>query len=204
MPTLFPIFLKLNKRRVLVVGAGNMGESKIAGLLDTGALIKVVARHASDAVSNWAANALIELELRGFATSDLEGAFLVVVATTSPVLNELIFSEAQRRQILCNVVDLPDECDFFYPAVVRRGDLQIAISTSGQSPSLAQRIRRRLEKQFGPAYGGWVKELGETRREILKSDLSPEQKRELLRSLANRSAFEAMVARASLAKEGVA
>ena len=203
MPDLFPIFLKLQGRRVLVVGAGTVGESKIAGLLETGALVKVVAIDASEAVRNWARRALVELEQRGFAVSDLNGAFLVVAATTSPVLNELIFSEAQRMQILCNIVDVPDQCDFFYPAIVKRGDLQIAISTSGQSPSLAQRIRKRLEKQFGPAYSGWVKELGETRREIQKSNLPLEQKRKLLQSLASRSAFEATVAR-SLTKEDAA
>ena len=194
MPALFPIFLKLKGRRVLVVGAGKEGESKIAGLLDTGALIRVIALQATEAVRQWARSGLIEFEERGFITNDLGDISLVVVATSSSIVNELTFSEAQRRGVLCNVVDIPDLCDFYYPAVVKRGDLQIAISTSGQSPSLAQRLRQRLEKQFGPAYADWVKELGATRREILKSTLASEQKRELLHSLASRTAFEAMVA----------
>lgn len=194
MPALFPIFLKLKGRRVLVVGAGKEGESKIAGLLDTGALIRVIALQATEAVRQWARSGLIEFEERGFITNDLGDIFMVVVATSSPIVNELTFSEAQRRGVLCNVVDIPDLCDFYYPAVVKRGDLQIAISTSGQSPSLAQRLRQRLEKQFGSAYADWVKELGAARREILKSTLASEQKRELLHSLASRTAFEAMVA----------
>jgi siroheme synthase (precorrin-2 oxidase/ferrochelatase) len=81
-----------------------------------------------------------------------------------------------------------------YPAVVRRGDLQIAVSTAGQSPSLAQKIRQQLEKQFGPGYATWVAELGETRKLILASPLEKEQKLELLHSLASREAFEAALA----------
>jgi precorrin-2 dehydrogenase/sirohydrochlorin ferrochelatase len=90
-------------------------------------------------------------------------------------------------------VDVPEQCDFYYPAVVQRGDLQIAISTSGQSPSLAQRLRQQLERQFGPGYAHWVAELGETRRRILASNLDPERKRFLLQSLASAEAFEATV-----------
>lgn len=200
MPSLFPMFMKLEDRRVLVVGAGKVGESKIAGLLDTGALVKVVAREASEAVVQWARAGLIELEERAFTTEDLADVFLAVVATSSPILNELIFTEAQSRSVLCNVVDVPEQCDFFYPAVVKRGDLQIAISTSGQSPSLAQRLREQLEEQFGAAYTEWVAELGATRREVLKSNLPQEQKRELLKSLASREAFEAVLGRTVLAK----
>jgi len=124
----------------------------------------------------------------------LDGAFLAVVATNSRSLNERVYHEAQRRGVLCNVVDVPDLCDFFYPAVVRRGDLQIAISTAGQSPSLAQKIRQQLEKQFGPGYAAWVAELGETRRLILASDLDKERKLELLHTLASREALEAALA----------
>jgi len=192
MERLFPIFVKLAGRAILVVGAGKVAEGKIDGLLDTGARIRVVALEATNRVQEWARSGVIRLERRAFAVSDLEGIFLVIVATSSSSINRAIFSEAESRGILCNVVDVPELCDFFYPAVVRRGDLQIAISTAGQSPSLAQNIRQKLERQFGPGYGEWVAELGATRREILRSDLEPEQKRFLLQSLASREAFEAM------------
>jgi precorrin-2 dehydrogenase/sirohydrochlorin ferrochelatase len=188
------MFMKLAGRQCLVVGAGKVGEPKVAGLLETGALIRVVALDASPAVREWARKGKIELELRAFTPDDLDGAFLAVVATNSRSLNERVYHEAQRRRVLCNVVDVPDLCDFFYPSVVRRGDLQIAISTSGQSPSLAQKIRQQLEKQFGPAYAAWVAELGETRKLILASDLDKERKLDLLHSLASREAFEAALA----------
>ena len=194
MTNLFPMFLKLAGRQCLVVGAGKVGEPKIGGLVESGARIRVVALDASPTVREWAHAGKLELELRAFSADDLDGAFLAVVATNSRHLNELVYHEAQRRGVLCNVVDVPDLCDFFYPAVVRRGDLQIAISTAGQSPSLAQKIRQQLEKQFGPGYAAWVAELGETRRLILASDLDQERKLDLLHSLASREALEAALA----------
>jgi siroheme synthase-like protein len=194
---LFPMFMKLSGKRCLVVGAGKIGEPKIGGLMDTGARIHVVAIAASDQVREWADAGKIELELRAFSSSDLDGMFLAVVATASRSLNVRVYREAQERGVLCNVVDVPDLCDFFYPAVVRRGDLQIAISTAGQSPSLAQKLRQQLERQFGDGYAAWVEQLGETRRLVLASDLDKETKSELLHSLASREAFEAAVAKIS-------
>jgi siroheme synthase-like protein len=191
------MFLKLEGKRCLVVGAGKVGEPKIGGLIDTGANIHVVALDASEAVHGWANAGKIRLELRAFTPEDLDGVFLAVVATASFALNEFAFSEAQRRGVLCNVVDVPEYCDFYYPAVVRRGDLQIAISTSGQSPSLAQKIRQQLERQFGPAYAAWVAELGATRKLVLASNLDPQRKRDLLQSLASRGALQAAVAEES-------
>jgi precorrin-2 dehydrogenase / sirohydrochlorin ferrochelatase len=191
---LFPMFLKLEGRECLVVGAGKVGEPKISGLLETGARIRVVALQASPVVREWAREGKIELKLRAFSADDLTGAFLAIVATNSRSLNERVYREAQRLGVLCNVVDVPDLCDFYYPSVVRRGDLQIAVSTAGQSPSLAQKIRQQLEKQFGPAYAAWVAELGETRKLILASDLDKERKLDLLHSLASREALEAAVA----------
>ena len=199
MTSLFPMFLKLAGRQCLVVGAGKVGEPKIGSLIETGARIHVVALLASDTVREWAAAGKIQLELRAFSEKDLDGKFLAVVATASNTLNELIYRQAERRGVLCNVVDVPDYCDFFYPAVVRRGDLQIAISTAGKSPSLAQRLRQQLERQFGPGYADWLEQLGETRRLILASALDKERKLELLHSLASREAFEAVLAESQTA-----
>ena len=194
MTSLFPMFIKLEGKQVLVIGAGKVGEPKIGGLLETGARIRVVAREASAAVREWASAGKVELELRPWMAEDLDGAFLAVVATASRTLNERVYHEAQRRGVLCNVVDVPELCDFFYPSIVRRGDLQIAVSTGGQCPSLAQKIRQQLEKQFGPGYAAWVAELGETRKLILASHLDKERKLELLHSLASREALEAALA----------
>lgn len=189
--SLFPMFMKLAGKRCLVVGAGKVGEPKIDGLLETGAILRVVSIHPNGQVEEWANAGKFDLQRRAYVPADLDGMFMAVIATSSSSLNQAIYREAQRRGVLCNVVDVPEYCDFFYPSIVRRGDLQIAVSTAGQSPSLAQKLRQQLEKQFSPQYESWVKELGETRRLILASDLEKERKLELLHSLASREAFEA-------------
>jgi precorrin-2 dehydrogenase/sirohydrochlorin ferrochelatase len=201
MSSLFPMFVKLEGKRCLVVGAGRVGEPKIGGLIDTGACIHVIALEASDAVKVWAQAGKITLELRAFSVGDLDGTLLAVVATASRALNGSIYREAQRRGVLCNVVDDPEYCDFYYPAVVRRGDLQIAISTNGQSPSLAQKLRQQLERQFGSGYARWIAELGEVRKLVLASDLDPERKSALLHSLASREAVKAALVEESAKNE---
>ncbi len=195
------MFVKLEGKRCLVVGAGRVGEPKISSLIETGARIYVIALEASEAVHQWARAGKITLEIRGFAPTDLDGTFLAIVATASRDLNRSIYREARQRGVLCNVVDVPEYCDFYYPAVVRRGDLQIAISTNGQSPSLAQKLRRQLEKQFGPGYARWVAELGETRRLVLASDLDPQRKSDLLHSLASRGALKAAIEEETVKRE---
>jgi precorrin-2 dehydrogenase/sirohydrochlorin ferrochelatase len=188
--TLFPMFLKLEGRSCLVVGAGSVGAPKIESLLETGACVRVVAPRVNFAVGEWAGSGAISWEAREFVVSDLDGVFLVIAATSSREVNDLIFREARRRNMLCNVVDDPEHCDFYYPAVVRRGNLQIAVSTNGLSPALAQRIRRELEEQFGPEYDEWLEQLGQIRRQLFASAIHPEERRRLLHRMASREAFE--------------
>ena len=188
---MFPIFLKLESRACLVVGGGVVAEGKIRGLLGEGASLKVVAPEATAQIRQWASSYVIEWEQRAFESRDLEGMFLVIVATSSHEVNTRVFTEAHVRGILCNAVDDPPNCDFYYPAVVRRGDLQIAISTGGQSPALAQRIRQELERQFGPEYESWVAGLGKQREELAAADLDPEVRKRILHELASRASFEA-------------
>jgi precorrin-2 dehydrogenase / sirohydrochlorin ferrochelatase len=187
--TLFPMFMKLEGRSCLVVGAGSIGEPKISSLIVAGASVRVVALTATAAVAEWARAGSITWEARPFDVADLDHTFLVIAATNSRDVNATIFHEARQRSILCNVVDDPEYCDFYYPAVVRRGDLQLAVSTNGQSPALAQRIRRELEDQFGPEYGTWLEELGRIRQQLFASPIDPEKRRHLLHELASRKAF---------------
>jgi precorrin-2 dehydrogenase/sirohydrochlorin ferrochelatase len=187
---LFPAFLKLAGRKCLVVGAGQVGESKIEGLLATGAEITVVAPRATSTVQAWAEAGELQLYARSFEPADLEAVFLAVVATASPLLNEWVFEEARRRGALCNVVDDPAHCDFYYPAVVRRGALQIAISTDGKSPALAQRLRKKLEGEFDPVYASWIEELGKVRQQLFAQAMDPKERRRLLHDLASASNFE--------------
>ena len=186
---LFPMFLKLEGRNCLVLGAGSVGEQKVRSLLDCGAQIRVIAPFASEAVQEWAKNGSLTWLQRSFEFSDLEGVFLVVAATSDVEVNHAIYREARAREILCNVVDDPPHCDFYYPAIVRRGQLQIAISTAGLSPALAQRIRKQLEEEFPPAYASWLEQLGSRREALFAAGGDPEERRQLLHRLATREAF---------------
>jgi precorrin-2 dehydrogenase/sirohydrochlorin ferrochelatase len=186
---LFPIFLKLTRRRCLVVGAGTIAEGKIAGLLDAGARVRVVAPQATAAIAAWARNRRILWSQRVFEPADLDRAFLVIAATSSVKVHRVVFREARRRGVLCNAVDEPERCDFYYPAVVRRGDLQIAISTGGRSPALAQRLRRELEAQFGPEYKAWLDQLGRSRAALFARSMNPEARRRLLHRHVTPDAF---------------
>jgi precorrin-2 dehydrogenase/sirohydrochlorin ferrochelatase len=187
---LFPMFLKLSARPCLVVGAGAIAESKISGLLEAAARVRVVAPHATDEIRSWAQSKNIEWHPRPFQPDDLEGMFLVVAATSSTELHQRIFEEATQRGVLCNIVDVPSLCDFYYPSVVQRGALQIAISTAGKSPALAQRLRKQLEDQFGPEYEEWLAQLGETREKLHSTKRDPEERKRLLHEDASEEAFE--------------
>ena len=182
--SLFPIFLKLEGRPCLVVGAGTIAASKISSLLESGARVTVVAPSASDELQKLAAERKFRWLAREFEIGDLAGVFLVIAATSDSAVNRAVFLEAQRLGVLCNAVDDPPHCDFYFPAVVRRGDLQIAISTSGQSPALAQRLRRELEETFDESAGDWVSFVGELRREILATHAPSDDRKQLLVDLA--------------------
>ena len=185
------MFLKLSGRSCLVVGAGTIAESKIAGLLEAGANISVVAPEATPQVRSWAKAKIIQWHQRPFEPDDLAGMFLVVAATSSTKVHEHIFELATKRGVLCNIVDVPPLCDFYYPAVVQRGALQIAISTAGQSPALAQRLRKQLEDQFGPEYEDWLAQLGEAREKLHSMSLDLQERKRLLHDQASEEAFDA-------------
>ena len=187
---LFPAFLKLAGRRCLVVGAGPVAEEKIEGLLRAGAEVRVVAPEATRRIRELARKRKIRWDERVFRAPDLGGALLVVAATSSPSLHAQIYRLAQRRGVLCNVVDDPEHCDFYYGSVVRRGELQIAISTGGHSPALAQRLRKEMEKKFGAEYKEWLKELGKIRKRLFAKKITPERRRALLHRLASEASFE--------------
>lgn len=187
---LFPLFLKLDDRRCLVVGGGRIAEEKIEGLLHAGAEVEVIAPQATSRIRSWARAKKIHWRAGNFRAAALDGAFLVVAATSSPALHAKIYKEAKRRGILCNVVDDPRHCDFYYGSVVRRGSLQIAISTEGNSPALAQRLRKQLEREFGLEYDEWLNELGAAREKLLAKRLPPVRRKALLHQLASENSFK--------------
>jgi precorrin-2 dehydrogenase/sirohydrochlorin ferrochelatase len=184
--SLFPIFLKLTGRPCIVIGAGNLAESKIASLQAAEARITVIAPVASARIVELAESGEILWQQREYATGDLAGHFLAVAATSNSAVNRAVFAEAEAAGILVNAVDDPPFCDFYFPSVVRRGDLQIAISTAGASPALAQRLRKEIDALLPLDAGEWLAELGNLRREILQREPANDARRELLHQLASR------------------
>lgn len=184
--SLFPIFLKLTGRPAIVIGAGNLAESKIESLQAANASVMVIAPVASTRIIGMADAGEVIWHQREYATGDLAGQFLVVAATNSPVVNRAVFAEAEAAGILINAVDDPPFCDFYFPSVVRRGDLQIAISTAGESPALAQRLRKEINALLPLDAGDWLAELGNLRREVLQMEPLNEARKELLHQLASR------------------
>lgn len=190
MAALFPMFLKLDACRCVVVGAGVVASQKLDGLLESGAEVQVVAPQASESIQELARIGRIAWTPAEFRPEHLEGAKLVIAATGDPVVNEQVYRAARQRGVLCNSVDEPERCDFFYPAVVRRGDLQIAISTAGKSPALAQRIRQDLEEQFDSSYSSWLQWLGSVRQLFFQRHVEPELRKRALHRMADRAVFE--------------
>ena len=184
---LFPIFLKLTARPCLVVGAGGLAESKIESLRAAEASVTVIAPHASPAIAELAAAGEVRWHQRPYAAGDVvEGTFLVVTATDVPEVNRAVYLEATGKSVLCNAVDDPPYCDFYFPSVVRRGALQVAISTAGASPALAQRLRKELNEALPLDLGAWLAELGNLRREVLQLEPLNEARKQLLHTLATR------------------
>jgi len=184
--SLLPVFLKLEGRPGLLVGAGNVACEKIGSLLKTGLRLRIIAPEARDEVRSLAAEGRLEWVKREFAIEDLDGNFVVIAATDSPEVNAAVYRGAVERGILANSVDDPPHCDFYFGSVVSRGELQIAISTAGESPAVAQRLRREIDEQLPEDLGPWLQELGKLRREVLETHSRDEARKLLLHQLAQR------------------
>lgn len=184
--SLFPIFLKLTGRPCTVIGAGHLAESKIESLQAANARVTVIAPEANPRITALADSGEITWHQREYAPGDLANQFLAVAATNVPAVNRAVFAEAESSGVLINAVDDPPFCDFYFPSVVRRGDLQIAISTAGHSPALAQRLRKEINALLPLDTGDWLAELGNLRREVLQLEPLNDARKELLHTLASR------------------
>ena len=184
--SLLPIFLKLEGRECLLVGAGTVALEKVGSLLKTGLKLRVVAPQAQSEIRELATQGKLEWVERSFEPGDLDGMFVVIAATDVAEVNAAVYREAVARNIACNSVDDIPNCDFYFGSVVSRGDLQIAISTAGESPAVAQRLRREIDEQLPEDLGAWLAKLGELRREVLARHPRSEERRLLLHQLATR------------------
>jgi siroheme synthase-like protein len=164
----YPINLVgLDQRRCVVIGGGAVAARKVAGLLDAGAHVTVVSPRPAPELLARAQSGAIRLVQRPYEPSEVDGAFLVVAATDDPEVNRAIAGRVQERGGLVNVVDDPTASTFIVPAVARRGDLTIAVSTGGANPALAARLRNRLAAHVGVEYGDLADLLAELRPQLL-------------------------------------
>jgi len=181
----YPVHLDINNRKVLVVGGGSVGTRKVKTLLDCGARVTVVSPEVSRQLRELAASGDIKLAERSYQSEDLNGVFVVIGATDDETLNQQISSDADRLNTLCNIADRPEVCNFILPSIVQRDDLVITISTSGQSPALAKKLRKALENQFGEEYGTLLQLMGAIRKKLLQQAHKPEAHKPLFEQLIN-------------------
>lgn len=186
----YPIFLELGGRRAVVIGGGGVAVRKSEALLAAGARLVVVAEQVSDMLTVLCTRSDAELIRSKYSKNYLAGAILVIAATNNRRVNSQIYKDCQELEILCNVVDDPEFCDFFVPAVVKRGDLQIAISTEGYCPAYAGHLRRKLEQTFSDKHGEFLAELEKLRKRIIKEIPVPADRKALLGQLVSDKSFE--------------
>src|ERR1043166_2825030 len=181
---LYPIILKLERHKALIVGGGLIAQQKIEAVLRSATDVTVIAPQVTPRIRLWAHQGRLKHVALPYRTGMAQGYFLVIAATDSGELNRAIYEEARNAGALSNAVDDPGYCDFYAPAVVSRGDFQIAISTGGSSPALAQSLRKELEQEFGPEYESWTAWLGRMRDTIRNLLPRSERRKELLHLLA--------------------
>jgi len=186
----YPIFLDLTGRRVLLVGGGTVAVRKAHVLLEAGARLVVVAEQAGEVLTALCVKSHVELIRSKYSKQYIAEAVLVIAATNNRKVNEEIYRDCQALEIFCNVVDDPELCDFFVPAVVKRGELQIAIGTDGYCPAYAGHLRKQLESVFTAEHGHFLVELERARKRIIEQVANPGERKSLLGKLVDNESFE--------------
>jgi precorrin-2 dehydrogenase len=188
----YPVFLNVTHKNTLVVGGGLVAQRKVETLLASGARVSIVSRDLTPALRGLADQGRIEYKGTVFREDFLDGIFIVISATDDSELNHKISVVAQERGLLVNAIDQPEDCNFIVPAIIRRGDLQIAVSTSGKSPALARKIRKELEHHFGEEYEKMLLLMGNVREWILSRGLPQEKNRRMFHALVDSDMMQAI------------
>jgi precorrin-2 dehydrogenase/sirohydrochlorin ferrochelatase len=183
MRAFYPMMADLGGRRCVVVGGGRVAERRIAGLLEAEADIVVVSKDVTERIAGWEAAGRLTVLRRGYATGDLSGAFLVMAATDSPDVNQRVHADAAALGLWINVADRPELCNFIVPAVLRRGRLLAAVSTSGSSPAAASLLRDRIAQTLGEEIEPFLDFAAEYRELVKRKVPDPERRRRLLTEL---------------------
>ncbi len=190
MKKLFPVLLDLKNKPCLVIGGGKVALRKILALKECGARVQVVSPDAEPRIREMAAQKMLTWTRRAYAPTYLEGVILVICATDDYKLNDRVARHCAERGILVNAVDSRDQSSFLMPAVMRRGDLTIAVSTNGTSPAFAVKLCRQFQEEFGPEYQTLLARLGDLREEIIAKIPDPERRRSVFASLVDSELLE--------------
>ncbi|MDZ7833328.1 MAG: bifunctional precorrin-2 dehydrogenase/sirohydrochlorin ferrochelatase [Desulfobacterales bacterium] len=186
----YPVNLNISGRKCLVVGGGGVASRKVGSLLDCGAAVTVVSPAFSETIQNMADHPRVQLVERPYESRDLNGMFLVIGATDDMALNRRIHADAENRQMLCNIADVPEVCNFILPSVIRQGDFILTISTSGKSPAFARHLRRQLQDAYGPEYDRFLKLMGAVRKRLLAEAHAPEAHKHLFNRLIEKNLLD--------------
>lgn len=188
----YPMLMDLETKRTLVVGGGGVAERKVGSLLEFGAQVDVISRTLSPGLKALFEEGRVQWAGREFEEPMLAGAVLVIAATDDPLVNQRISAACREKGIPVNVVDRPEDCTFIVPAVVRRGDLLLAVSTSGKSPALSKVIREELEERFGPEYGDFLELMGYVRETVLSFGREQRLNQSVFRQLVQSNLLDAV------------
>jgi precorrin-2 dehydrogenase / sirohydrochlorin ferrochelatase len=186
----YPVLLDLSGKKAIVIGGGKVGQRKIETLLEYGAAVHVISRDLTPDLQSLLKSGDIKLLAEEFDESLIRDAFLVIIATNDMTLNRRISLIAKEKNILVNSVDQPEECSFIVPSVIKRGDLLIAVSTSGKSPALARKVREGLEDKFGDEYGYFLKIMGRIRKELISSSMPEAERTRIFHDLVDSPVLE--------------
>ncbi len=179
----FPIVVDIKDRPCIVIGGGRVALRKAKGLLACGAKVTLISPEVATELQVLADNGTLTIEKRGYRAGDLNHAFLVIAATDDESIQKAVHREATKQNILLNVADVPKWCNFILPATVRQGDLAVSVSSHGQSPALAKRLRQELEQQFGPEYDLVLQLMGSLRPIVLGMGMDHEKNKIIFEQL---------------------
>jgi len=190
----YPVLLDLSGKKTVVLGGGRVGQRKIETLLEYGASVYVIARDMTPELQDLLLKGEIKLLGHEFDESFVKDAFLIVIATNDRDLNKRVSAFAKESNILVNTVDQPEECSFIVPSIIKKGDLIVAVSTSGKSPALAKMIREELEHRFGIEYRYFLNMMGKLRKELISSGKSETERTRIFHDLVDSLILKLMAA----------
>jgi precorrin-2 dehydrogenase/sirohydrochlorin ferrochelatase len=185
MPKFYPVMMDLNDRHCVTVGGGEVAARKVEMLINCGANVTVVAPELGKSLQELVAAQKVKQIKALYKKDHINGACLVIASTDDTTVNRAVYDDATAAGIPVNVVDVPELCSFIVPAVVERGDLILAVSTSGKSPAMAKRIRKELQKQFGDEYATMLALMGEARRLLMEREPDLDKRMKILSDIAN-------------------